>query len=74
MKPRLRARLCAFVRAHLASRKRRLQIRQLEQCLAVLRPVLAEPALSLDEVMARHETFVNVAMAESCLVYLRERV
>lgn len=66
--------MIARLRAYLARRKRRLQIRQLEQCLAVLRPVLSKPALSLDEVMARHETFVNVAMAESCLTHLRERV
>lgn len=66
--------MIARLRVYLARRKCRRQIRQLEQCLAVLRPLLTKPALSLEEVMARHETFVNVVRGEACLVHLRERV
>jgi hypothetical protein len=66
--------MITLLRAYLARRKRRRQIRQLEQCLAVLRPVLATPALSLDDVMARHDIAVSVAKAEWCLNHLRERV
>jgi hypothetical protein len=62
-----------LLRAYLARRKRRRQIHQLEQCLAVLRPLLTKPALSLDEVIARHDTFVSVSQAEWCLNHLRER-
>jgi hypothetical protein len=62
------------LRAYLVRRKRQRQIRRLEQCLSVLRPLVAQPALSLDDVMARHDAFVSIAKAEWCLSYLRERV
>lgn len=62
------------LRAYLARRKRHRQIRQLEQCLRVLRPALAKPARSLHDVMERIQLVESVAKAEWCLSYLRERV
>jgi hypothetical protein len=59
------------LRTFLARRKRKQQIRQLEQCLRVLWPLLEQPAMSLGDVMARHDTFVSVMKAQWCLSYLR---
>jgi hypothetical protein len=59
------------LRAFFARRKRRKQIRELEQCLTVVSPLLEQPAMSLDDVMARHDTFVHVIKARWCLSYLR---
>lgn len=66
--------MIALLRAYLARRTRRRQIRQIEQCLAVLRPLMATPARSLDEVMERSEVYVTIAQAEWCLGFLREHV
>jgi hypothetical protein len=66
--------MIARLRAYLARLKRRQQIRQLERCLKILRPVLAKPAQSLEEVMERQEIRASVDQAEWALAYLRERV